>query len=147
MNNGRQFSMDYGPVLPGQPEFWRDETTYRMSVGFYLVLAGLAAGMIVDKGCPLVVDFKAQTATPVKNVRINAAVASGVSIQIAKGSLIKVGDFVSNGTATVEVKAVDKSNAAYDTITSTELLCCSEIIQLQSSSFKTPLNTLSFTTH
>jgi hypothetical protein len=116
--NGRQFNVDYGPELPGQPEFWRDETTYRMSVGFYLATAGLAAGMIVDKGCPLAVDYKAQTATPVKNVRINAAVASnGVNLKIDKGSLIKVGDFVSNGTTTAEVTAVDKTNTAYDTIT------------------------------
>ena len=115
---GRQFNVDYGPVLPGQPEFWRDESTYRMSVGFYLVTTGLAAGMIVDKGCPLSVDFKAQTATPVKNVRVNAAVASnGVNIKIDKGSLIKAGDFVSNGDSTSEVTAVDKSNTAYDTIT------------------------------
>lgn len=116
--NGNQFHVDYGEVLPTQPEFWRDETTYRMSVGFYLDLSGLEAGMIIDKGCPVAVDYAAQTAKPCKRVRINAAVASnGVNLKIDKGSLVKSGDYVSNGTTTSQVTAVDRTNASYDTIT------------------------------
>ena len=115
---GKRFSMDYGPVLPGEAEVWRDESVYRMSVGYYLNTAGLVAGMIVGKGCPLAVDFKTQTATPVKNVRVVAAVADGgTAIKISKDSLVKVGDFISDGTTTAAVTAIDKSNTAFDTLT------------------------------
>lgn len=117
--NGSHFHVEYGEVLPAQPEFWRDETTYRMSVGFYLNRTGLSAGMIVDKGCPLAVNYATQTATPCKNARVVAAVAAnGVNLKVDKGSLIKVGDFISNGTATKKVTAVDRtSDAGFDTIT------------------------------
>lgn len=116
--NDRPFSVTYGDEIPSQPEFWRDETTYRMTGGFYLDSTDLESGMIVDKGCPLAINYATQKAKPCKNIRITSAAANNaVNIQVSKGHLMKVGDLLSDGTNVGEIKTIDRSVATFDKIT------------------------------
>jgi len=57
---------------------------------------------------------------PIKGYRLVAAVADDdTTIKIAKGSGVKVGEFIGHGAKAVACSAVDTSNADYDTVTVT----------------------------
>lgn len=116
--NGSRISMQYSEPLPSQNEFCRDETTVRMEVGFLLDSSDLEAGMIVEKCCPVAVDFTTRMAKPCKGVRvIKAATATDTALQVSKGHLVKVGDIIGDGTKKATISAINKSNANYDVLT------------------------------
>ncbi len=112
------FGIAYGEEIPTENEIWRDDTVYRMTTGANLDASDLEPGMVIDRGCPLNVDISKRIAKPVKNVRVVEAVtADGTTLKVAKGSLVKVGEHIGDGSKKAQITAIDRSNAGYDTIT------------------------------
>lgn len=98
-------------------EMCRIDTIQRLSGGVNFEDTDIPAGTLLMPLTPLVVDLKARKAKAVKNVRVVEKVTSGSKVKVAKHSLAFVGMFLSDGTSTTEVTAIDKSNAAYDVLT------------------------------
>ena len=94
----------------------RVDTIQRLSGGVIFEDAEVPAGTPIMPLTPLAVDLKTRKAKAVKNVRV-VEKASSTKVKIAKYSLAYVGMFLSDGTATVKVSAIDKSNADYDLLT------------------------------
>ena len=100
------FGVTYGDPIPTENEIWRDETVYRMAVGAKLDATDLEAGMVIDRGCPLCVNLKTRIAKPVKNVRVvEAATDADTTLKIAKGSLVKVGEYIGDGSKKAQIAA------------------------------------------
>ena len=95
----------------------RVDTIQRLSGGVNFEDSDVPAGTLIMPLTPLVVDLKTRKAKAVKNVRVVEKVASGTKVNVSKYSLAFVGMFLSNGTTTVKVNAIDKSKADYDTLT------------------------------
>jgi hypothetical protein len=98
-------------------EMCRIDTIQRLSGGVNFEDADVLTGTLLMPLTPLDVDLKTRKAKAVKNVRVVEKVASGTKVKVAKYSLAYVGMFISDGTTTVKVSAIDKSKADYDTIT------------------------------
>lgn len=98
-------------------EMCRVDTIQRISGGVNFEDADVPAGTLLMPLIPLAVDLKTRKAKAVKNVRTVEAVTSGTKVKVSKYSLAYVGMFLSDGTTTVKVNAIDKSKADYDTIT------------------------------
>lgn len=98
-------------------EMCRVDTIQRLSGGVNFEDADVPAGTLIMPLTPLAVDLKARKAKAVKNVRVVEKVTSGTKVKVAKYSLAFVGMFISDGTTTVKVSAIDKSTADYDTLT------------------------------
>lgn len=112
------FGLSYGEEIPTENEIWRDDTVYRMTTGANLDASDLEPGMVIDRGCPLNVDISKRIAKPVKNVRVVEAVtAESTTLKVAKGSLVKVGEYIGDGSKKAQISTIDKSNAGFDTIT------------------------------
>lgn len=92
-------------------ELWREDTQHRDSGGYNLVLEGLPVGKYVAKGTPLSVDTKKRTAKVC--VRVRVVGGSGTTMNVAKGSFIKVGDTVSEQ----KVNSINTANSEYDVLT------------------------------
>lgn len=106
--------------LGTEKELCRAETIFRLSGGFNLDDDKLVADTHLPVLAPLAVDFATRKAKAVKNVKVyeNAA-ANATAIKIEKNSLAYVDMYLSNGTKAAQVTAINKSNAAYDTLTVT----------------------------
>lgn len=115
MAAGLKYNLE--PVEKVMPEMCRFETVYRYSGGFNLVTTSLKNVKAIPPLTPLVLDFKARTATPVINVELAEDFTSGTSMKIKKGSLAYVGMYIDDGTNGATVSAVDTSNENYDTLT------------------------------
>lgn len=98
-------------------EMCRIDTIQRLSGGVNFEDADVLVGTLLMPLTPLYVDLKTRKAKAVKNVRVVEKVTSGSKVKVAKHSLAFVGMFLSDGTSTTEVTAIDKSNAAYDVLT------------------------------
>lgn len=93
---------------------------YRLAGGFNLEDAALVSGSSLPPLAPLAVNFATRKAVAVKNVVAQAnAAGNATSIKVLKGSLAYVGMVIGNGTVSAAVTAIDKTNAAYDTLTVT----------------------------
>lgn len=97
-------------------EMCRLDTIQRLSGGVVFEDADVPAGTPIMPLAPLAVDLKTRKAKAVKNVRV-VEKASSTKVKVAKYSLAYVGMFLSDGTTTVKVNAIDKSNAEYDLLT------------------------------
>ncbi len=97
-------------------ELWQQETTYRLSGGFNLVDADIDNGTVIPSLAPLFLDFKKREAKVVKNVKAYEAI-SGTTLKVDKGSLVKKDMHIGNGTNGATISEIDKTNAAYDTLT------------------------------
>lgn len=95
----------------------RVDTIQRLSGGVNFEDADVPAGTLIMPLTPLAVDLKTRKAKAVKNVRVVEKVTSGTKVKVAKYSLAYVGMFLTDGTTTVKVNAIDKSTADYDTLT------------------------------
>lgn len=115
MAAGLKYNLE--PVEKVMPEMCRFETVYRYSGGFNLVTTSLKNVKAIPPLTPLVLDFKARTATPVINVELAENFTSGTSMKIKKGSLAYAGMYIGDGTNGATVSAVDTSNEDYDTLT------------------------------
>lgn len=115
MAAGLKYNLE--PVEKVMPEMCRFETVYRYSGGFNLVTTSLKNVKAIPPLTPLVLDFKARTATPVINVELAEDFTSGREMKIKKGSLAYVGMYIGDGTNGATVSAVDTSNEDYDTLT------------------------------
>lgn len=99
-------------------ETCRFDTVKRLSGGVNFVDDNVPEGALLLPLVPLNVDLKTRKATAVKNVKVTEAVTSGnTSVKVAKYSLAYVGMLLSNGTTSVKVTAIDKSNKDFDTLT------------------------------
>lgn len=98
-------------------EMCRVDTIQRLSGGVNFEDTDVPAGTLIMPLTPLAVDLKTRKAKAVKNVRVVEKVTSGTKVKVAKYSLAFVGMFISDGTTTVKVSAIDKSTADYDTLT------------------------------
>lgn len=115
------FKFNLNPIEGVMPEMCRFETVYRLSGGFNLDIANLGGIAAIPPLTPIAVDFKTRKAVAV----INATVAEGIlagatSLKVKKGSLVRVGMHLGNGSNGGTVTAVDKSNEAYDVVTLAE---------------------------
>ena len=115
MAAGLKYNLE--PIEKVMPEMCRFETVYRYSGGFNLVMDNLAGVKAIPPMTPLVLDFKARTATVVINVEVAEKYTSGTSMKIKKGSLAYVGMFIGDGTNGAKISKIDTTNAAYDTLT------------------------------
>lgn len=115
MASGFKYNLD--PIEKVMPEMCRFETVYRYSGGFNLVLDNLTGVKAIPPMTPLVLDFKARTATAVINVEVAEKYTSGTSMKIKKGSLAYVGMFIGDGTNGAKINKIDTTNEAYDTLT------------------------------
>ena len=115
MAAGLKYNLD--PIEKVMPEMCRFETVYRYSGGFKLVLDNLTGVKAIPPMTPLVLDFKARTATAVINVEVTEKYTSGTSMKIKKGSLAYVGMFIGDGTNGAKINKIDTSNELYDTLT------------------------------
>lgn len=99
-------------------ETCRFDTVKRLSGGVNFVDNTVPEGALLLPLVPLNVDLKTRTATAVKNVKVAETVSSGsTSVKVAKYSLAYVGMLLGNGTTSVKVTAIDKSNKDYDLLT------------------------------
>ena len=102
------------------PEVCNVASIYRLAGGFNLEDAALVAGSKLAPLAPLSVNFATRKAVAVKSVKVQANAAyNATEIRIVKGSLAYVGMFIGNGAVAAEVTAIDKTNAAYDKLTTT----------------------------
>lgn len=109
------FGVTYGEPIPTENEIWRDETVYRMAVGAKLDATDLEAGMVIDRGCPLCVNLKTRIAKPVKNVRVvEAASDADTTLKIAKGSLVKAGEYIGDGSKKAQISSIDISDTFHN---------------------------------
>lgn len=103
------------------PVYQLDKAFKLVQGGFLLVKTGLAKGLVLYRGTPLVYDEAARTATLLGVAKLHAnATNTATSYQIEKGSNLKVGDYlaVTPGGAAYAITAIDTtSNTAYDTVT------------------------------
>ena len=98
-------------------EMCRIDTIQRLSGGVIFEDTDVPSGTLLMPLTPLAVNLKTHKAKAVKNVRVVEKVTSGTKVKIAKYSLAFVGMFLSDGTTTTKVTAIDKSNASYDLLT------------------------------
>lgn len=93
------------------------QTGIRRRGPFKLDMSNLVEGSHLPSFIPVYANLKTKFAYPVRNVKVIEAYASGTTIKIAKNSLAYVGMFIGNGSKGAKVTAIDKSNKAYDTLT------------------------------
>lgn len=110
------FKYDLNPMEVTR-EMCRIDSIQRLSGGVNFEDSDVLVGSYLLPLTPLAVDLKTRKAKAVKNVRVVEKVTSGTKVKIAKHSLAFVGMFLSDGTGTTKVSAIDKSNAAYDVLT------------------------------
>lgn len=117
MAAGYKFNLE--PIEKVMPEMCRFETVYRYSGGFNLVLDNLTGVKVIPPLTPLVLDFKARKATVVINAEVAEDISAGTtSLKIKKGSFVKAGIHLGNGTNGGTVESVDTtSSSEYDTVT------------------------------
>lgn len=97
-------------------EMCRVDTIQRLSGGVVFEDSDVPTGTPIMPLTPLTVDLKTRKAKAVKNVRV-VEKANSTKVKVAKYSLAYVGMFLSDGTTTVKVNTIDKSNADYDLLT------------------------------
>ena len=88
--------------------------------GFTLDITGLAAGSVVKAGSVMGYDESTRMAKLIKTATVyENAGSSATAYKVYKGHYFAVGDFVALtvGGAADDITAIDKTNAAYDTIT------------------------------
>ncbi|WP_300701311.1 head fiber protein [Bacteroides sp.] len=108
----------YDLVPPVETEERYDvQTGIRRRGPFKLVTTNLVEGSHLPSFVPIYADLKNKFAYPVRNVKVIEAYASGVAIKVAKNSLAYAGMFIGNGSKGAKVASIDKSNKAYDVLT------------------------------
>lgn len=93
------------------------QTGIRRRGPFKLDTTNLTEGSYLPEFTPVYANLKTKFAYPVRNIKVIEAYASGTAIKIAKNSLAYVGMFIGNGSKGAKVTAIDKSNKAYDVLT------------------------------
>lgn len=115
MPAGLKYDLNPMEVLP---EMCDVKSIYRRSGGFNLDVTNVTAGAVIPPLAPLAVDFATRKATAVRNVQVAlASDASATAINVKKNSLAAIGMFLSDGTKSAQVTAIDKSNPNYDAVT------------------------------
>ena len=117
MASGYKYNLT--PIEEPTPEMCRVETIYRYSGGFNLVLDNLTGVKAIPPLTPLVLDFKTRKATAVINVEVVEEISAGsTTLKVKKGSFVKAGIHLGNGTNGGTVESVDAtSSSEYDTVT------------------------------
>jgi len=146
MAAGLKYNLD--PVEKVMPEMCRFDTVYPYSGGFNLVLDNLTGVKAIPPLTPLVLDFKARKATVVINVEVAEDITAGTtSLKIKKGSFVKAGIHLGNGTNGGTVESVDTtSSSEYDMVTlaATPTLAAKKgdvLFEATAAAGKTPKNT------
>lgn len=93
------------------------QTGIRRRGPFKLDTTNLTEGSYLPGFTPVCANLKTKFAYPVRNIKVIEAYASGTAIKVAKNSLAYVGMFIGNGSKGAKVTAIDKSNKAYDVLT------------------------------
>lgn len=108
----------YDLVPPVETEERYDvQTGARRRGPFKLVTTNLVEGSFLPSFVPIYADLKNKFAYPVRNVKVIEAYTTGVAIKVAKNSLVYAGMFIGNGAKGAKVASIDKSNKAYDVLT------------------------------
>jgi len=112
----RSFASGSIPVWQG-----RNKDIQLAQGGFTLDLTGLSPGDVLLPGTPLVFSEATRVAT-VLHVGFAYANAGGTATdyQVKKGHTLKVGDYLASGSVggkAYAITAIDRTNAAYDTVT------------------------------
>ncbi|WP_042369784.1 head fiber protein [Bacteroides neonati] len=110
------FKYDLEPVVETE-ERYDVQTGIRRRGPFKLVTTNLVEGSFLPSFVPIYADLKNKFAYPVRNVKVIEAYTSGTAIKVAKNSLAYAGMFIGNGSKGAKVAAIDKSNKAYDVLT------------------------------
>nr|DAF36619.1 MAG TPA: Head fiber protein [Caudoviricetes sp.] len=99
-----------------EKELYNVKTGYRLAGGFNLEDNDIAEGTYVPVLAPLSVDFKTRIAKVSKSVKATENI-DNTTLKIQKGSLVKKGMHIGNGTKGATISAIDTTNANYDTLT------------------------------
>ena len=99
-----------------EKELYNVKTGYRLAGGFNLEDNDIAEGTYVPVLAPLSVDFKTRIAKVSKAVKATENI-DNTTLKIQKGSLVKKGMHIGNGTKGATISAIDTTNANYDTLT------------------------------
>ncbi|GJH39887.1 hypothetical protein RCZ04_04370 [Capnocytophaga sp. HP1101] len=99
-----------------EKELYNVKTGYRLAGGFNINDEDIADGQFIPPLAPLAIDFKTRTAKVAKSIKASENI-SATTLKIRKGSLVKVGMHLGNGTAGATISAIDTTNADYDTLT------------------------------
>lgn len=99
-----------------EKELYNVKTGYRLAGGFNLEDNDIAEGAYVPVLAPLSVDFKTRIAKVSKAVKATENI-DNTTLKIQKGSLVKKGMHIGNGTKGATISAIDTTNANYDTLT------------------------------
>lgn len=100
-----------------QEERYDVQTGIRRRGPYKLDTTNLTEGSNLSSFTPVYANLKTKFANPVRNMKVIEAYASGTAIKIAKNSLAYVGMFIGNGSKGAKVTDIDKSNKAYDVLT------------------------------
>ena len=99
-----------------EKELYNVKTGYRLAGGFNLEDNDIAEGTYVPVLAPLSVDFKTHIAKVSKAVKATENI-DNTTLKIQKGSFVKKGMHIGNGTKGATISAIDTTNANYDTLT------------------------------
>ncbi|QIU95575.1 head fiber protein [Bacteroides faecium] len=110
------FKYDYAPPVELE-ERYDVQTGIRRRGPYKLDTTNLTEGNNLSSFTPVYANLKTKFAYPVRNMKVIEAYASGTAIKIAKNSLAYVGMFIGNGSKGAKVTDIDKSNKAYDVLT------------------------------
>ena len=99
-----------------EKELYNVKTGYRLAGGFNLEDNDIAEGTYVPVLAPLSVNFKTRIAKVSKAVKATENI-DNTTLKIQKGSLVKKGMHIGNGTKGATISAIDTTNANYDALT------------------------------
>ncbi len=103
--------------LSNPPVYDMKQVISTLPGGFLLIITGLQSLSILPAGSAFVAD---ETATLLKSTLVFAdATNSATTIQVTKGTQFAVGDNIgkADGAKSIDITAIDRTNAAYDAIT------------------------------
>lgn len=99
-------------------EVYDVQTGIRRRGAYVLQKDNLTQGQVIPSFAPFYADLATKKVYPVCNVALyETAASAATTLKIKKESMAYAGMFLSNGTKTVQVVSVDKSNSSYDVLT------------------------------
>lgn len=98
----------------GMPKIWRGEC--KILPGSYKVLNMPDVGTLIERGTLVSANTSTLECTLIKTVQAVESI-NAKKLAIRKGSIVKVGAKISNGTASATISSIDTSNADKDILT------------------------------
>jgi len=100
------------------PKIWDHNKQYTdgKGGGYFAASSGITAGTTVKLGTPIYFDLSTHIVHVVKNALVITG-GTTTAPRVSKKNLLSVGEFVYVSGDAVAINSIDKTNAAYDTLT------------------------------